>query len=397
MSIERELIARADTTDNPSSSSPSDLHSRHVDVMRSVRLTGEEAIDELVNYHFDLLMAEMAGPSNPIRRRSFLYGDYVAAKIAQREIQAIETGEDIPRGKTSEDEIYDLGIDLGIGIVERVVRSRVLTDVLGNCFVVRIAIEDSEHLDWLSASWGNMHSLGNMHSITEGYQYFESRVIEGQSVNGYYGYFDRLFFKFVQELTNRISALYEYMELLITKEPGQLIREYMPFLEEEKPGDVFYRTKQVYAAFLPYAEGKELPAGTTPQIMRFLVVTAAIPGLWGRMDGTDPWLGDALIRYYGDGLSMAKVGSTFRTPTQATQVQRLLNKGLQWLFRELPERSSAFPLDKHEAFDLDGMLSTRNDRRRAASKEWARAHGFDKRGKEFALRRWGLPIDESSE
>jgi hypothetical protein len=147
------------------------------------------------------------------------------------------------------------------------------------------------------------------------------------------------------------------------------------------------RMQQVYDAFKPYTEGKELPPGTTPQIMRFLVVSAGTPGLWQRMDEFDPRLGDVLLGYYANGVSLRKLAGTIEGAHHSTQVQRLLNEGLHWLFTELPE-APALPLDKHQAFDLDEMLGTRRDRQRAAGEKRAAGNHTSEWGRRTAARRW---------
>lgn len=155
------------------------------------------------------------------------------------------------------------------------------------------------------------------------------------------------------------------------------------------------RILQVYDAFKPYGiEGKELPPGTTPQIMRFLVVSAGVPGLWHRMDEDNQRLGDCLLGYYGEGLSTVELAERVAGVTNPGSVGQFLERGLRWLWANLPEISEEFPIDKHVVFPLNELQATRKERRRAASTEWARKHRFHERGREFALRRWGAKTHE---
>jgi hypothetical protein len=148
------------------------------------------------------------------------------------------------------------------------------------------------------------------------------------------------------------------------------------------------RMQQVYEAFKPYAEEKELPPGTTPQIMRFLVVSAGVPGLWKQMDEDNPRLAESLIGYYGEGLSTVELSKRMAGVTNPGSVGQFLERGLRWLWTHMPEKSNDFPIDKGVVFPLDKLQATRNERRKAAGTEHARKHHFHERGREFALRRY---------
>jgi hypothetical protein len=138
----------------------------------------------------------------------------------------------------------------------------------------------------------------------------------------------------------------------------------------------------------------ERPAGSSEEVVMFLVNSAIQPGLWKRMAEEDPRLGNVLLGYYGRGLSMAKLAGEMEIKYPA-QVGRLIARGLKWLWDEMPEEE----VDELVAMGitLEKLEGTRLERTRAQSKEWAREHRFHERGREFALRRWGSREGESGE
>lgn len=165
--------------------------------------------------------------------------------------------------------------------------------------------------------------------------------------------------------------------------------------ESDDYADLSYvpRMREVYEAFRPYNEGKDLPPGTTAQVMRFLVVSAGVSGLWRKMDEDNRLLGDCLLGYYGEGLSTVELVDRIPGVTNPGSAGQYLERGIRWLWNHLPEASAGFPIDKHTEFPLDELQATRKERRRAASKKWAKEHHFNERGKEFAMRRWGAKSD----
>jgi len=194
----------------------------------------------------------------------------------------------------------------------------------------------------------------------------------------------------IEDIHHTIVAAINVMErrLLFATNQWDMMRGLRARVESvENPRDAA-RMQQVDEVFRPYTEGKPVPAGTTPQIMRFLVVSAGVPGLWRRMDEDNPRLADALIGYYGNGLSTVKLVENMPGVTNPGSVGQFLERGLRWLWKEMPEQSESFPLDKHVEFPLEQLQATRKERRLAVSAARAEAGEWAARGREFAMRRW---------
>lgn len=149
-----------------------------------------------------------------------------------------------------------------------------------------------------------------------------------------------------------------------------------------------WRMRQVYTTFEPYARGKELPPGTTAEVMRFLVVSAGVRDLWKRLDELDPRLADALIWCYGEGMGMTALAELLPAVNNPAMASYLVTRGLKKLYEWLPEKSDLFPLDKSVEFPLEEMLSTRRTRQRAAGEKRAEVSRSSDWGRRMVGRRW---------
>jgi hypothetical protein len=212
------------------------------------------------------------------------------------------------------------------------------------------------------------------------------------------------------ELKQQLPARDMSMEALVSRNPATMMSWLglrIASVEQRENLAEAARMRQVYDAFLPYLPyvmGEEgappLPPGTTPQIMRLLVVSAGIPGVWATMDKGTRRYGDVLIGYYGKGLSTTELGR--RMELTAGSAAKYVQRGLRRLRRLMIEaqRSQELPLetfDFKDEYSLAALEGTRGERQSVAGVESARRARWSERGRagEFVLRRY-IPDDSES-